>query len=444
MLLIIEVCKWLNDASSPVLFFVDDLSNVWVDVNNNGKVDPGEDWGYAKNGENSSFKFLNEVILKDFSNIKTTFFVPVGIRSGIIENSNIFSVSKMINCDDETKSFFKNLNDDNRYEIAYHGTTHGRAGKTKYDFKQEWELYSSIEEAVDAVNKGIEVYKDVFGSYPEGGKYCGYVSNIYSDESIEKCGFMWWCRYWNRGLSYDNSCLIGGCDFNPYTNFDIKTFGNENNEILHIHNEHGPAVDKKEGNTEISQAYSNSINKIEKNEGRTVVDIPTTLAGNLFTGLLNINKKTVKGILKIALKDYLIRKKIEEMGFLLDNKLVISIQEHIAPARNDGARQKPNIFDDRESLFIIFNYLKDKNVWYCTGTELAEYYLTRTGADFEFIDSCAFIIKNAEKYLGKFISIKTDDNHINLKTPDNQVIKKKNNCFTFQIGRGIYMLEGDI
>ena len=394
----------MYDASSPVLFFVDDLANVWVDVNCNGKVDPGEDWGYDKNGENSSFRFLNEVILKSFPHVKTTFFVPVGVRAGIIENSNINYISNVINCDNETKSFFKSINDNDRYEIAYHGTTHGKPGKYNFEFKQEWKLFNSIDEAIKTVNIGEEIYKDVFGSYPKGGKYCGYVSNAYSDESIIRCGFIWWCRYWNRGLSYDSNCLIGGCDTNPYTNFDIKTF-----------------------------EYKSS----------SVVDIPTTMAGNLFTSLLNVKINTIKGIIKTVLKNYIIRKKIEEIKFLLNKKLVISIQEHIAPGRNDGKRQIPNIFDDKESLFMIFNYLKDKNVWYCTGTELAEYYLARTGAAFEFKDSCTFIIKNAEKYNGKFISIKTDDNHTCLKTPDNQIIKKKNNCFTFQIAAGIYKLGGD-
>jgi len=39
----------------------------------------------------------------------------------------------------------------------------------------------------------------------------------------------------------------------------------------------------------------------------------------------------------------------------------------------NGKRQSPNIFDDKESLKAIFKYLKKKNVWYCTGSELAEW-----------------------------------------------------------------------
>ena len=126
----ISICKWYNNAVSPVLLFIDDLANVWVDVNGNGEIDMEEDWGYGKNGENSSFRFLNEAILKDFPYVKTTFFVPVGIRCGMIEAPEIKSISKFINCDEETKAFFKAVNDNEKFEIAYHGTTHGKPGKT--------------------------------------------------------------------------------------------------------------------------------------------------------------------------------------------------------------------------------------------------------------------------------------------------------------------------
>ena len=87
-----------------------------------------------------------------------------------------------------------------KFEIAYHGTTHGKAGESAQRFQQEWELFHSVPEAEETINYGKEIYKEVFGDYPRGGKYCGYVSNQYSDESIDRTGFLWWCRYWNRGL----------------------------------------------------------------------------------------------------------------------------------------------------------------------------------------------------------------------------------------------------
>jgi len=374
---------------------------VWVDINGNGEIDLEEDWGYAKNGRNSSFKFLNEVILKDFPNVKTTFFVPVGSRSGMIENAKIKSISKMINCDEGTKAFFRSVNNDERFEIAYHGTTHGEVGKTSNDFKQEWELFKSVDEAVKTINTGKEIYKDVFGDYPKGGKYCGYATNEFSDESIEKTDFLWWSRYYNKGLFVDENCEIGGSDFNPITNLDIKIFGN---------------------------------NK--------VVDIPSTLNGGLFTNIFSVNKKSLKGTAKIILRNYLLKKKLNEINFLLENNLVISIQEHISPARDDLRRQTPNIFDDRESLKYIFNYLKNRHVWYSTGTELAEYYILRNSIKLMEVKDSGFYIE----YIGKrklenmILSIKLDNKNVIIIEPDGRKINGYNGVFNINISNGMYRI----
>lgn len=398
----IEVCKWYNNADSPVLFMIDDLANVWIDTNGNGKIDLGEDWGYAKDGEYSSFNFLNDEILNDYPDVKVTFFTPVGIRVGIIENPSIKSVSKMINCDEETKTFFKYINDNPKYEIAYHGTSHGRVGKTNNDFKQEWELFNTLEEAIETIEKGKEIYKDVFGYYPRGGKYCGYKSNEFSDESIDKTDFLWWSRYWNRGIYENKSCSIGGSDFNKLTNYDVKNFGNSN-----------------------------------------VIDIPSTLNGGLLTGILNYNSKTIRGILK----KILIKMKLKQVDYLLRNRLVISIQEHIAPSRDDGGRQTPNIFDDKSSLKCIFNYFKGRNLWYCTGTELAEYVYLRDNV--KLIKTCdnrfsinIGIKKNISKDKLTFKIDRYEDFVLNM--PNGKVLQMNNNIINIPILPGEYRITQKI
>lgn len=391
----IEICKWYKNVNSPVLFFIDDFANVWIDSNNNGEIDQGEDWGYAKFHENSSLNFLKNSILKNFISVKTTFFVPVGLRNGMLNNPKIGFYSKLINCDKETKEFFNSINKDEKFEIAYHGTFHNKLTSDE-KIIPEWVSYKNINEAIKVINNGKEIYKDVFGFYPRGGKYCGYATNEFSDESIDKTGFMWWCRKWNRGIYNLNKNL------NPKELFDITIFGE---------------------------------NKL--------IDIPSTIDGGLFSGNLKSNTKTLKGLVKSILKKKLLNKKLQQIDYLLDNKLIISIQEHIAPSRDDGKRQSPNIFDDRESLIYIFDYLKNKNVWYCTGTELAEYYWIRENIKIEIIDKYCFSIKKCyvKELVSNKVSIKINDEEVKeIMQPDGTKIHKNNNCFNLDIIEGNYTI----
>ena len=127
-----------------------------------------------------------------------------------------------------------------------------------------------------------------------------------------------------------------------------------------------------------------------------MVDIPSTLSGDFFTSLLNLQPGSLKNMAKKLLRRVLIRNKFQEIAFLLQNKLVISIQEHIAPARDDGIRQQPNIYDDTASLKMIFDYLDTQNVWYCTGTELAEYVLLRDNLQLITTAPNKFVLVNKE------------------------------------------------
>ena len=62
--------KWKKGAQSPVLFFIDDLANKWVDMNNDRKIQQEEDWGYAGFDENGVFHFLEKEILSELEKIK--------------------------------------------------------------------------------------------------------------------------------------------------------------------------------------------------------------------------------------------------------------------------------------------------------------------------------------------------------------------------------------
>jgi len=324
--------QWKNNTSAPVLLFVDDLADSYVlsDTKKSGYLE--NDWGHYRDNANSAFSFLINEILPDFPELKVTFFMVVDSRSPAVLKKEIRQVSRPMNYTNEDIRFYSSLDRNNRFELAYHGTTHGIPGLANTEFIQEWLSFKNLDEALSIIAKGKEIYKKTVGHYPVGGKYCGYLSNGFSDESIDRSGFKWWCRYYNRsaieGCNDVNYC---GIDKNPLTAFNIKFFGKNN-----------------------------------------VIDIPTTISGDLFNRPLH-TPSGIKGIIKKLLRPYLLKREYEKIDYLVKHHLIISIQEHISPIRNDGKRQAPNIFDDKESLIMIFNYLKNKKVWYCTGSELAEW-----------------------------------------------------------------------
>jgi hypothetical protein len=327
-MLSIDKAKWHNNADAPVIFMIDDFCNRWVDLNNNGKIDPGEDWGAARDSDNSSFSYIKREFLDRYPEIKVTFFTPVGKRCNVIEPPLCNCYSGAINDDEGTKAFFRQIHHDKRFEIAYHGVTHGIPGKTIGEFQQEWLTFKTVDEAIDQIEKGKRIYLDTFGEYPKGGKYCGYMHNEFSDESIDKTGFLWWCRDWNRVQHYM-----------PYVEcFEPSYFGS--NEVI---------------------------------------DIPSTIEGNLCS-MRKYESKMIRLAQKI-LKPLLRKRKLRLIIERLRKREVISIQEHIAPSRADKITQIPNIYDDKDSLCFIFEFLKRRNVWFATGTEVAAYFDARERTD---------------------------------------------------------------
>lgn len=393
-----KICKWKYNSISPVLFMIDDLCNSWVDLNGNKKLELGEDYGAGMYNENSSMKYLEEEILKFYPEVKVNFYVPVGERIGMKLNSNIKMYSKQIDENKEIELFFQKINDNKKYELSYHGVTHGKVFENSKDQLQEWETFDSLDEALAIINQGKEIYKKVLYKYPVGGKYCGYIGGKYGDESIDKSNFFWWHRFWNKGIEENGDKLICGEEINLLKAYDITEFG-----------ENG------------------------------VIDIPSTLLGSLYNLDSNdIIKRNLKKIFKI----FFINRYKKQIDFLLENQLVISIQEHISPARDDGKIQTPNIFSDKKSLLRIFEYLKNKNVWYCTGTELAEYYYLRKNIDLKiwgnkFSFDTIKIIKQVEK---KELTLRCNKKFSRVITPSNKEIEIKNNIVTLEIEAGIYKL----
>lgn len=322
----IKIAKWKDNVQAPVLFMVDDIANVLMKKSNSSELKIGEDWGHATREKNSMWHFLSKNLLEKFPKIKTTFFLVTGVRVSMrLDESHSYAAS--IDQDEKFIEFLKYLDTHPMIELSYHGTTHGTAGLNYDDFLQEWETFSTLEEAVIQTNAGRELFKKVLGHYPSGGKYCGYKAGDFGDESISKTGFKWW-SYGEDYLKWDKN------DKNPSYTFDL------------------------------------SFNK-------GVVNIPTTVDGATLS-LKIINKwykrKYLKSLYYYFVKDMSIEQHLET---LYKNQELISIYEHTSPYRSDKMTQYPNIVSDMDNLNYIFSILAKKDIWYATCDELADYYIDR-------------------------------------------------------------------
>jgi len=325
--MILKVAKWKDNATSPVVFMVDDIANVSVKNSKSDSLKIGEDWGEYGTDKNSMWDFLSKNLLKKFPYIKTTFFLVTDVRAPMALGEN-YSYTQRIDKDKKFIDFLNYLDRESNVELAYHGTTHGEAFSKHEDFLQEWETFKSLNMAVNEIKRGQELFKKVLGSYATGGKYCGYKAGKFGDDSIAESGFKWWCYHWD-GIVWDR---------------DIKN----------------------------NRKYSYDL---ELNKG--VVDIPSTVDGSTLS-LKMVKKIFTRKYLK-SLYLYIIKRKTVEkhINSLYNSGEVISIQEHTSPYRTDGRMQYPNIVSDIDNLNYIFSFLSKKEVWYTTCTELADYYLAR-------------------------------------------------------------------
>lgn len=395
------ICKWKYDADSPFLFWIDDLTDAWMDTSAYAKIGGYMvgDWGRYRDEQNSAFSFLVNEILSVDPRVKTTFFVPVGPRSPVIRFPIENFYSKRIDENDDMISFLRRLAVDDLFELAYHGTNHGVPGDITDEFIQEWDGFGSLEEALKVIKQGKGIFEGTVGTAVRGGKYCGYREGSFGEKSIDVTGFDWWCRYHNRARVECEDCDYGGTDRNMSSAFDIKRFGK-----------------------------------------RGVVDIPTTLDGFMFNSAVS-SGRGMKGIARRLLKKHIISRGMAKIDHLLQNRLVISVQEHISPARGDIKVQMPNIFTDMSGLALIIEYLADKKVWRCTGSELCDYVnlrdnvkIVETQNGFRMEADYLWI---HERVNDKVLSVR-DGDACRIVQPDGSVAKGIRGIFNINVMEGDY------
>lgn len=353
----LKVSKWRNNCSSPVLFKIDDLANLYIKKSESKELNIGEDWGQSAFDKNSMWDFLSKNLLDKFPHIKTTFFLVTKERASITRNTK-YTYNQAIDGDKKFIEFLRYLHSHPHVELSYHGTTHGKSGKNIEEFKQEWETFKTLEEAISTIGNGKELFKSILGNYPNGGKYCGYKEGDFGKESIAKSKFKWWC-YHEDNLIWDKN------------------------------------------STDARYKYD-----LEFIQG--VVNIPTTVdASNLSLKIVNklFTRKYLKSIYLFLKEGKTVEKHIKS---LIKNKEVISIYEHTSPYMSNDTIQYPNIVSDIKNLNLIFSLLKKEDVWYATCNEVADY----------FIDRSKTKIKILSKNTFKLLSNKTLNSELTLSIPN--------------------------
>ncbi len=356
----LEIAKWKDNAVAPVIFMVDDIANIVIKQNDSNSLQIGEDWGHYGRDKNSMWDFLSKNLLNKFPKIKTTFFLVTDKRASMSLGEE-YTYNKSIVEDKKFIDFLKYLNKNKNVELAYHGTTHGKASVKHEEFLQEWETFSSLNEALREIKRGKELFKQAIKSYPTGGKYCGYEEGTFGSESISKSAFKWWAYHWD-GIIWDKNSTD-----NKY-NYDL-----------------------------------------EFNQG--VVDIPTTVDASTLS-LKNYKRLFTRKYLKSLFLYVTEHKTIEShIESLYQNQQVISIQEHSSPYRTDGKIQYPNIVSDIDNLNYIFTLLSKKDVWYATCDELADYFISRSNLEIFMEDDNTFkLISKKVDILETTLTIKEKEN----------------------------------
>jgi hypothetical protein len=342
--LVVRIAPWANDAVSPACLMIDDLTDGWIDRDGSGLPRGRNDWGAGMDEPGSSFRFLADGLLREFPEVRTTFFVPVA-RVPDIRPERFACTFRPIDARPEFVRFLRALAADPRFEFAYHGKEHSVPGPTEADFVAEFDQHVSVSEALATVRAGEQVWKGVFGTSPTGGKYPAYARGAHGDTAVDLARFAWWCRRWDRGL---------GLVDDPAA-FQPRFFGES-----------------------------------------SVVDVPSTVDGGVMTlpTPLPLQSRAAVYYGRVLLRSGAWLR--AQLDALLAQRAVITVQEHITSSRPDARAQTPNVYDDGRTLDRIFRYLRRHPVWHATCGEIASYFRSRERTRVAALSDERFLVSRDE------------------------------------------------
>ena len=306
----IEKCRYYNDHQTACCLMIDDLVPAAVSLD--GKIGPYNDWGYLKDGKNSQYQYLEDSLFSKYPEIRGTIFLPIEAHNHIPRDSGYQVFTS--DFDDDYIRFLQKIGQ--RFEFAFHGLKHtwkdSKTGATVFEYAN-----SSREYNVTTMQK-VKTFSEKTGIAFTGGKFPGYKYNAAAKDLLIALKTKWW------------------------------------------------ALD-----SDMLQKRSTK-NKIITDNNSKISYIPTNVSGDCF----NQGKRedAIKEIVKKIFQNRFYKEPIRFLQYLYENGLPMTIQEHYHNQGTSGKRQKPNIYDDLDSLDKIFNFLRNLDVWHASCGQLAQYF----------------------------------------------------------------------
>jgi len=348
---------------------IDDLAPVAVTTN--GSLSPANDHGFGKHNKEGLYHYFHKNLLEAYPEVKGTFFILINRHFNHKPETGGYQILSD-GFDEDYIKFLHSMK--SHFDYAFLGTDHGKIENGSFIQEFEYRTLSDI----PLLKEALEEFKKKTGISFQGGKFPGYQSNNQSKEIIEKLGFKWWA------------------------------YGHEMKNRKHKSNR---------------ESYFG--------ENRLVLNFPTNFSGESFNyWLYPGNKKFIKA--RIAYGYYRNLKLHQHLQYLYENQLIISIQEHFSTLRTDGVRQRPNVFDDMDSLKKIYSILRGADVWYARCDEIARYIENRDNTTLKWNEASLKIGYNGQYEECRISLASKDINQLkNLAT--NEVTKafRKNGKWVF-------------
>jgi hypothetical protein len=381
----IEKCKYYADSQTACSLMIDDL--VPVAVSSNGTISASNDWGFLMDGSNSLYSYFNDQILNKYPEIKGSVFLPLSSQNYIPVDKG-YKIYKNQVDSTEFLSFIQRISD--HFEMAFHGDKHGYMKDNVSTAECSSVTKAEIESILSAVNSFSERTKINF----EGGKFPAYSYNNRALKIINRLEAKWW-------------------------SLDVSMINKASNK-----------------------------NALKFDEQLNIVLVPTNVCGDIFKYYFIPPKRGLIPFIINILKYLLGRRNkysdpVRYLDYLYKNKFPIIIQEHFQSIRTDGRRQTPSIYDDIFSLDLIFAFLRGKDVWHATCSEIAHYYESYIHSNIDIVDEMNFVVSYNGIYKEPLLSLKLTSPKIYHKETRKEIqgILKNNEYWIFNnILKGNYSI----